>query len=157
MATRLVHDETPPPVEMNPEAEEDQIRELGFRWTKAVARRDARGLSELLSERAVMLPPNGDSIKGAEEISRAWQRILALPGFRMTFEPQRTNVYPTGDVAHDISRYRLAWNGPDGRPVRDHGNHLIVWERCDPDGSWKVRSNVFYSRSLDGACPLSAC
>lgn len=155
MATRLLHDEPAPTAEVEA-TEEARLQQLAGEWIRAIARKDSASLAELLSDRAVMLPPNADSIKGPDEISRVWQALLDLPGFTATFEPHRTNVYPTGDVAHDISRYRLTWDGPDGRRIQDHGNHLIVWERNGGDGvpGWKVRSNVFYSKSLDRPCPL---
>lgn len=159
MATRLLHDEPRSSEEDRRDGDEARIRELGNQWARAVTRKDPEMLTALLSERSVMLPPNADSVKGLDEVTRAWEKLLGLPGFTATFEPHRTNVYPTGDVAHDISRYRLSWEGPDGR-VQDHGNHLIVWERGrgngnGDDGGWKVRSNVFYSKSLNRPCPLS--
>lgn len=155
MSGRLLHDE-PPLLEVNSTEEEVRIQRLGREWTRAIVRKDPAALAKLLSDHAVMLPPNADSIKGRDEISGAWKTLLELPGFTATFEPHRTNVYPTGDVAHDISRYRLSWDGADGRRIQDHGNHLIVWERNGSKGgsSWKVRSNVFYSKSLERPCPL---
>lgn len=157
LAKRLLHDAPGSEEEAEPTAEESRIRTLGNRWTRAVTRGDLDELARLLSERAVMLPPNADSIKGRDDIARAWRALLELPGFRLTFEPHRTNVYPTGDVAHDISRYRLSWHDTDGRRIADHGNHLIVWERRGDgdDTQWRVRSNVFYSKSMDRPCPLS--
>lgn len=157
MAGRLLHDEPAPAAEVDSAEEEARIQRLAGEWIGAITRKDPAGLTALLSDRAVMLPPNADSIKGRDEISRAWEALLELPGFTATFEPHRTNVYPTGDVAHDISRYRLAWDGPNGDRVRDHGNHLIVWERNgDGEAPWKVRSNVFYSKSVGGSSPLAA-
>ncbi len=157
MAERLAHDAPGSEEAAEATAEESRIRTLGNRWTRAVTRGDLDELARLLSERAVMLPPNADSIKGRDDIARAWRTLLELPGFRLTFEPHRTNVYPTGDVAHDISRYRLSWEDTDGRRIADHGNHLIVWERREDadDPQWRVRSNVFYSKSMDRPCPLS--
>ncbi|MDX1622867.1 MAG: DUF4440 domain-containing protein [Gemmatimonadota bacterium] len=56
-------------------------------------------------------------------------------------------MYPVGNVALDIGRYRLELEGEDGR-VRDRGDHLLLWERTD--GDWRVRSNVLYSRDRNG-------
>ena len=113
----------------------------------------------MLSDRSVLLPPNTDSVKGLDDVKRAWERLLELPGFTVTLEPHRTTVYPTGEMAHDISRYRLSWEDPDEGRVQDHGNHLIVWERerrGEGEARWKVRSNVFYSKSLERPSPLPA-
>lgn len=146
MATRLTHSDLPALTPMESEAEEARVAALRRRWLTAIARGDAGALEELLAGRSVLIPPNGDSVKGPEAVVEAWHRIFALPGLRLSIEPARTNLYPTGDVAHDISRYRLRFENGSGES-RDHGNHLLVWERTD--GDWLVRSNVFYSRSLE--------
>lgn len=146
MATRLTHSDLPAQTPMEIETEEDRVAALRRRWLTAIARGAAEDMEELLAERSVLILPNGDPVKGPEAVVGAWHRIFALPGLHLSVQPVRTNLYPTGDVAHDIGRYRLRFENGSGES-RDHGNHLLVWER--KDGDWQVRSNVFYSRSLE--------
>ena len=148
MITLLHAATTEPPALTFPE--ESDVRELCHRWGRAMAARDPDHIGGMLSNRCVLIPPNGDSVRGADAVVEAWERIFALPGFHLTIEPDRVNLYSTGESAHDIGRYRLSFHAdPDaGRSVQDHGSHLLVWERTD--GEWRVRSDVFFSQSADG-------
>ncbi len=149
MVTSLLHKEEPAIRGTTLNKDEDRVRDQCRAWNRAVVAHDLDGLRELLSDRCVLIPPNGDSIRGQENVVEAWERIFSLPGLNVVFDPDRINLYPTGDVAHDIGRYRIAFHADhDGqRSTQDHGNHLLVWEKSG--GHWRVRSNVFYSRGLE--------
>lgn len=149
MVTTILHTETPPIDPRIVDAEESRVRDLCREWICAVTSRDREAIGALLAERCVLIPPNGGSIKGREAVVEAWARIFQMSGFHIAFEPDRVNLYPTGDIAHDVGSYRLTLHGDqDGAGCRhDHGNHLLVWEKAD--GEWRIRSNVFYSRGFD--------
>lgn len=146
----LLHTASPEPPQASSSPGESDVLDLCREWTRAVAARDRDHIGGMLSSRCVLVPPNGDSVKGPEAVVEAWERIFCLPGFNLTIEPDRINLYPTGETAHDIGRYQLSFHAdPEARSsLHDHGSHLLVWERMD--GEWRVRSDVFFSRAVQG-------
>lgn len=147
----LLHTASPELQETVSSPDAIEVRDVCRRWNRALASRDPDRIGGLLSDRCVLIPPNGDSVKGPGPVVEAWERIFSLPGFHLTVEPDRINLYATGETAHDIGRYHLVFHAdPEGRQShQDHGSHLLVWERTN--GDWRVRSEVFFSQAVDGA------
>jgi len=84
-----------------------------------------------------MLPPGGQMVSGNEAIAKAWQQMLAQPGFALTFAPTRIEVARSGDLAYEIGDYALTAKDKRGRPQTSKGKYVVVWAK-QPDGAWKA-------------------
>lgn len=130
----------PPPV--NLPVEEATIRRIDSLWVDAIARRDTAVIAATYEQEALYLPPNAPRVEGREAIRDAWASVLAMPGLRLTFAPDRIVLSPDGQMAYDIGSYQLETRS-DRATQSDQGTYLVVWRKLA--GQWKVAADMFSS------------
>lgn len=111
------------------------IRATDADWVKAV--KDPATFTSFYADDAVLLPPGGPMTSGKEAISEAWQRMVAQPGFALTFAPTKVEVSKSGDMAYELGNYALTVNDKSGKPQTTKGKYVVVWGK-QADGSWKA-------------------
>jgi uncharacterized protein (TIGR02246 family) len=83
---------------------------------------------------AVVIPPEGQYVRGRDNIRAATAPVLAL-GPRFTSVVHKT--LQTDGLALTHARWELLGTSADGRPVRLSGHGTIV-SRRRPDGTWGI-------------------
>ncbi|HET8648433.1 MAG TPA: DUF4440 domain-containing protein [Gemmatimonadales bacterium] len=129
-----------PPV--NLAAEEATIRRIDSLWVDAISRRDTAVITATYEQDALFLPPNAPRVAGRDAIRQAWAGLLATPGFRLTFTPDRIVLSPDGQMAYDVGVYQM--QSRTGQVTRtDQGKYLVVWRKLA--GQWKVAADMVSS------------
>jgi uncharacterized protein (TIGR02246 family) len=116
-------------------ADEAAIRSLDSAWVKAVAAKNAQQAASYYTDDGVLMAPGQPMASGKDAIVKGWTGLMGLPGFALTFAPDKIVV--SGDMAYEIGSYALTANNKAGKPQTSHGKYVVVWSR-QADGTWKA-------------------
>lgn len=120
------------------------LRDLDARWAKAAAAKDVEQTIAFYSDAAIVFPPNATSETTKDAIRNGWKEMLTSPGFVITWQPTKVQVGKSGEMAWVSGRYELKMNDANGKPVKDSGKYLEVWEK-QTDGNWKCAADMWNS------------
>ncbi len=115
------------------------IHEGNERFMKAVREADIATMPSLYTSDAMILPPNGDAVTGADEIAKFWQAFSEL-GITEA-RPVTREVIPMGEYALEVGETTVY--GQDGALV-DRGKIMVLWKK-DEDGVWKMHRDTWNS------------
>jgi ketosteroid isomerase-like protein len=113
-------------------------------WLDAMRANDAQALGRLVTEDAVLMPPNQPVVVGRAAVIDWFAGVVKQARTTSVGIPQR-EVIIAGDWA--IERGSFAWKvapAAGGAPVEDRGNFLAIYQR-QTDGAWKVTQNIWNS------------
>lgn len=99
------------------------------------------GLMSILTADAVIMPPNGETVRGTEAV-RAWARGM-VESFEAEGGYDETEITIAGDWA--IERYtgELTLTPTDGGdPIEERMRGIHIYRR-QPDGSWKLAQDIW--------------
>src|SRR6266550_762675 len=128
----------------NTAAEEAAIREADAGWSKAFGAKEIDAAVAYNADDAVMLGPNMPAAPGKDAIRKVYALMFALPGFTISWQPDKVEVARSGDLGYSRGTYELGMNDAAGNPTRDRGKYLTVW-RKQADGTWKSIADMFNS------------
>jgi uncharacterized protein (TIGR02246 family) len=124
--------------------DERAIREADAATLKATQARDVDGAVANYAEDGSWLPPNAPMVNGKAAIRAGWLKLISSSGFNIDWQIDKLEVGRAGDLAYTIYTYRLALEGPGGKPINDHGKDMAIWKK-QSDGSWKMIADIFNS------------
>ena len=119
----------------NPAAVEAMIRGNDSAFAKAAAAKNADQIAAFYADSAVLLGPGAPIANGKAAIRAAWAAFAGLPGFALTFGPDKVDV--SGDRAFEVGHYELTANDKSGKPQTTKAKYVTVWGK-QADGSWKL-------------------
>jgi uncharacterized protein (TIGR02246 family) len=125
-------------------ADERAIRAADAGTLKAAQAKDVNSAVAAYADDASWLPPNAPIANGKEAIRAGWAAFLSSPGLSIDWQNTKLGVSRSGDLAFTVYAYQLTMQGPDGKPIADHGKDIAVWKK-QPDGSWKMVADTFNS------------
>jgi uncharacterized protein (TIGR02246 family) len=106
------------------------------RFSEALKRGDAQGLTSLYTKDAMVFPANSEIVKGREAIKGMWDGVIAagIKGITLT----TVEVESCGDIANEVGTYTMMG---EGDKELDRGKYIVVWKR--EDGQWKLHRDIF--------------
>jgi len=110
-------------------------------WLDAMKANDAQALGRLVTEDAVLMPPNQPAVVGRAAVIDWFAGVVKQARTTGVGVPQR-EVIVAGDWA--IERGSFTWKvapTAGGAPIEDRGNFLAIYQR-QTDGAWKVTRNI---------------
>jgi uncharacterized protein (TIGR02246 family) len=118
------------------EAEGKKLMELSREWSKDAATGDTAKIFKHWAEDAVMMSPGQPALKGKNAIREMVMGSFKIPGFKISWEPQRVEVSQSGDMAYMIEENQITVNDSLDNPIVNKNKALTVWKK-QADGSWK--------------------
>jgi uncharacterized protein (TIGR02246 family) len=125
-------------------ADERAIRAEDAAGLKAAQARDVNGAVANYADDASWFPPNAPIAKGKDAIRAGWGALLASPGLTIDWQITKLEVARSGDLAYILYVYQMSMQGPNGKPIEDHGKDMAVWKK-QQDGTWKMVADTFNS------------
>ncbi len=113
-------------------------------WLDAMKANDAQALGRLVTEDAVLMPPNQPVVVGRAAVVDWFAGVVRQARTTGVGVPQR-EVIVAGDWA--IERGSFTWKvapTAGGAPIEDRGNFLAIYQR-QTDGAWRVTRNIWNS------------
>ena len=123
---------------------EQTLRDLDAQWSAAAGAKDLDKTVSYYAESAVVMPPNAPSAKTRETIRSAWKEMLTTPGAAIRWKATKVEVAKSGDLAYVSGTYEETTTDASGKPVKDRGKYVEVWEK-QADGTWKVVADIWNS------------
>lgn len=125
------------------EAERSAIRNADAEWSRQVAAQGAEGYVAGAADTIIVMPANEPAVSG-KDAARQWAaKLMATPGFSLSWQPTNAEVASSGDLGYTTGTYELKMQ-PGGALVDDHGKYTTVWKK-QADGQWKVVVDIFNS------------
>jgi ketosteroid isomerase-like protein len=113
------------------------IEQAGQQFLEALNKGDAAALARMSTERAILLPPNAQTIEGREAIEKYWGTVFAAGLKDVSVRAVRIDEYGS-DAAREIGRIRVGALAP--RDVLD-GKYVIVWRKSGKN--WLLDSSIW--------------
>jgi ketosteroid isomerase-like protein len=110
--------------------------QLSRNWSAMVGAGDFEGAIDVWADDAVMLPPDLPALSGKSAIREYVAGAAAIPGFKISWEPQIAHISMSGDLAYLIERNVIEMPGENGEVIVTHGKVVTIW-RKDAGGQWK--------------------
>src|SRR6478672_4204754 len=80
---------------------------------------------------------------GAGPIHDTFAKMMATPGFAVSFAPTKAEVSAAGDLGYTAGTYEMKMNGGT-----EKGKYISVWAK-QANGDWKVKEDIFNSDAPD--------
>src|SRR5438552_6315373 len=123
-------------------AEETAIRAITQAWLKAYNAGDAKAISGLYAEQAVLLPPGAPAANGNAAIHAYFVKDMAASakaGFTFSIDP-KSDVGTSGDLAWESGTYAV--KAKSGASV-EIGKYLTVYKKSG--GKWLIIRDTWNS------------
>lgn len=123
----------------------ERIEEMHQTDMRASMARDYATLRTLMSDDAVVLPPNGRVVRGRATIDAGFERMqgVELPSEVLEYRFDWQELTVLGDYAFEwgyiYGRERERATGE----VTEHKHHVMRILRKEPDGAWKVHRTIW--------------
>jgi ketosteroid isomerase-like protein len=121
-----------------------EINASNARFLEEIARGDAAAAAGAYAERAVLVPPSGEAIRGRKAIESFWRSGIEI-GVRAV-ELDALELGDAGRVTYEVGRYRMLLRPDDDEPRFERGAYLLLY-RQEPDGSWLRAVDMFNATS----------
>jgi len=122
------------------DADRASIRQADEAFAKAANAKDFAAAAANYADDASLLPPNGEAVKGRVAIQKWMEAFPPMSNCRV----ELVDVDGRGDLAYTRGNYSLTMMPPGAAPTEDHGKFVEIW-RKQPDGSWKIKWDIFNS------------
>lgn len=124
------------------ETERAALMQASRDWAQAAQEQDTERLLSFWTEDAIVMPPDQPAVIGKPAIREYVAAAGAIPGFTISWEPERATISESGDMGYLIEHNRVTMNDAAGAPQTQYGKVVTVW-RKDADGAWKCVVDVW--------------
>lgn len=122
--------------------DEAAIRKLDKAWDLAAQNKDLDKTVSFYADDASMFPFNAPIASGKEQIRQVWTKLMAMPGYWLSFTPSQIHVAKARDMAYEIGAFELKTNDAQGKLTSTPGKFVVVWKK-QPGGEWKAVADIF--------------
>jgi ketosteroid isomerase-like protein len=121
-----------------------EINASNARFLEEIARGDAVAAAGVYAERAVLVPPSGEAIRGRKAIESFWRSGIEI-GVRAV-ELDALELGDAGRLTYEVGRYRMLLRPADDEPRFERGAYVVLYKQ-EPDGSWLRAIDMFNATS----------
>lgn len=134
------------------EAERTAVMQASRDWAKVAATGDLERILSFWSDDAIVLPPDQPAVVGKDALRAMVAEMSAIPGFSITWEPERAWIAASGDVAYLVERSRITLPDSTGAARSMFAKGVTVW-RKDTTGAWKCVVDTWNGNPTEQALP----
>jgi uncharacterized protein (TIGR02246 family) len=117
-------------------AEGEKVMQLSREWSRAAVAGNVEKTISYWAEDAIVMSPGEPVLNGKTAIREMVEESYKIPGFRISWQPQRVEVSKSGDLAYLIETAQIAFTDSMGNRITQMNNGVSIW-RKQADGSWK--------------------
>jgi ketosteroid isomerase-like protein len=124
------------------ESEKALLLQLDRDWSRAASGDDMNALLAFWAEDAVIYPAGAPAVVGKEAIREFLMKNRDIPGFSLSWEPEKAVVSASGDLGYTLGAMQIGVSSPEGNRSTRHGKYTVVWEK-QVDGRWQSVVDMF--------------
>jgi len=117
---------------------DDSVKDGNKAFREAVESHDAIALAALYHSDARVMPPNGEIVKGREEIRNFFKGMLSPSVTGIELHTQDTEK--RDDLGVETGTYEVKG---EQNATLDRGKYIVVWKK--DDGKWKIYRDIWNS------------
>ena len=119
--------------------EEANLMETSRKWSQSFSTDE---YFSFIGEDGIMMAPGQPLLEGHEKIRSVLQEFQALPGFKVTWEPQEALVSKSGDLGYTIDKMLVNFDDENGGTVNQFQKVVSVWKKNE-QGEWKMVVDIW--------------
>jgi uncharacterized protein (TIGR02246 family) len=117
-------------------AEGEKVMQLSKEWSQAASTGDVEKIVSYWADDAIVMSAGQPVFSGKPAIRKMVEESYKMPGFRISWQPQRVVVSESGDMAYLMENSQISFTDSTGKPVTMNNKAVSIW-RKQVDGSWK--------------------
>lgn len=117
-------------------AEAEKVIQLSKDWSKAASSGDVSKTLSYWADDAIIMSAGQPVLNGKESIKKMVEESFKMPGFRISWEPQKAVVSESGDMAYILEDSQISFLDSTGKSIVENNKAVSIW-RKQADGSWK--------------------
>jgi uncharacterized protein (TIGR02246 family) len=117
-------------------AEGEKVMQMSKEWSEAASSGDLEKTVSYWADHAIMMSAGEAPIEGKPAIRQMVEESFNIPGFRISWQPQRVEVSESGDMAYLIEDAQVSFQDSTGNTITQHNKTVSIWKK-QRDGSWK--------------------
>ena len=122
---------------------QEELLSADRQWSAVAAQgQDVERIVSFWSEDALVIPPGGPVIRGMPAIRNYVRQSLAIPGFRIRWNPDQASLSSDGTLGYTRGENTVTFPGSDGKLTSVVGRYVTVWRR-GPDRRWKCVIDIW--------------
>jgi len=118
------------------------IEAANAKFSAAFEHGDAATVAALYTQDAIVLPPDGEMVKGRQAIGEFW-KATSKSGVKSA-KLTTVDVGRSGDIAYEVGTVLLTVQPEGKEPATASAKYLVVWKR-QADGSWRLHRDIWNS------------
>jgi len=122
------------PVDM--QAEADALMQTSRDWARTTSGTDIETILSYWADDAIVMAPDQPAVAGKAALREMVLGMQKIPGFSLTWEPERAVISSAGDIGYLIEHNRLTFTDASGATRTQFGKAVTIW-RKDASGAWK--------------------
>jgi len=115
------------------------IQEIHETFTEALQAGDARTLSQVYAENALLMVPNAETVKGRHDIEEFYQDVLGLGFHDCVYE--RIALEERADIGYEAAQFTMLTKNDQGEVIETKGKHLLLLKYIDD--RWWVHIDIW--------------
>jgi len=133
------------------QAERAALRDADNQYGQSVLEKDPESLFGYYSSNAMIYPPDGAPISGAEGIQEFITGFMSTPGFSANIREGAVIEVSEGmDIGYTINIIDVTATDADGNAVNEVVRDFHLWKKQE-DGSWKVIVDIWNTEAVEGS------
>jgi uncharacterized protein (TIGR02246 family) len=125
----------------NPAAGSDAIAKLGAEWVKDLRTKQLEQITNLYTEDAVFMQPDGQRVVGRPAIRELCKNIMAAFTSDITLNATRSEI--SGNLAYESGTFTESLTGTsDGKKIESSGAYVMMFKR-QPNGFWLIAEQAW--------------
>lgn len=117
-------------------AANEELLRIDREWAHAAATRDVERIVAYWTDDAVIYTPGEAPVAGKAAIRTYVAESLKIPGFAITWTPDRAEVSKSGDLGYTIGTNAVTFPAAQGGTTTAEGRYVTIW-RKEKDGRWR--------------------
>ena len=115
------------------------MQEINETFTRALQAGDARTLSQVYSENALLMAPNAEIVTGRHDIEEFYQDVLGL-GFHDNV-CERIALEERADLGYEAAQFTMLTKNEQGEVIETRGKHVLILKYIDD--RWWVHIDIW--------------
>ena len=117
-------------------AEAEKVIQLSKEWSKVASTGDVAKTVSYWADEAILMSGGQPVLNGKESIKKMVEESFKMPGFRISWDPQKAVVSESGDMAYILEDSQISFSDSTGKSIVEYNKAVSIW-RKQADGSWK--------------------
>lgn len=116
--------------------EGEKVMQLSKEWSQAASDGNVEKTVGYWADDAVLISAGQPMLDGKQAIRKMVEESYKMPGFRISWQPQRVVVSEGGDMAYLLEDSQVSYTDSTGKPITINNKVVTIWLK-QKDGNWK--------------------